>query len=162
MCDSGRIGHNRAVKTVVVAVLGGLLTLAGIGLLVLPGPGFVLIAAGLAVLATRFSWAKKPLDYAMDKAEQGIEEVGKSPWRAAGAAIAALVLIGLGVLALAGIDLPFVNTLSAIILIVSGLVLIGTIVFARRQEKVEAARAERPAGAPEGGGAYRVAAPRTD
>src|ERR687890_1573076 len=110
------VGHHPTVKTTVIAVLGGLLTLAGIALLVLPGPGFVLVAAGLAVLATRFSWARKPLDYAKDKAEQGIEEVGKSPLRAAGAAIAALVLIALGALALAGIDLPFVNTLSAIIL----------------------------------------------
>ncbi len=153
------MGHNRTVKTVVIAALGGILTLAGIGLLVLPGPGFVLIAAGLAVLATRFSWAKKPLDYAMDKAEQGIEEVGKSPLRAAGAAIAALVLVALGVLALVDVEIPFVNTLSAVILIISGLFLIGTIVFARRQEKIEEARAHLPAGTPEGGGAYRAAGP---
>jgi drug/metabolite transporter (DMT)-like permease len=150
------------VKTVVVAVLGGLLTLAGIGLLVLPGPGFVLVAAGLAVLATRFSWARKPLDYAKDKAEQGIEEVGKSPWRAAGAAIAALVLVALGALSLAGVDLPFVNALSAVVLILSGLFLIGTIVFARRQQHIEAARARRPAGTPQGGGAYRAARPDAD
>jgi hypothetical protein len=156
------VGHNRTVKTVVVAVLGGLLTLAGIGLLVLPGPGFVLVAAGLAVLATRFSWAKKPLDYAKDKAEQGIEEVGKSPLRAAGALIAALALIAAGVLALAGVDLPFVNTLSAIVLIISGLFLIGTIFFARRQEKIEVAKAHRPAGVPQGGGSYRAAAPTAD
>src|SRR4051794_41274234 len=97
-----RMGHNRTVKTVVVAVLGGLLTLAGIALLVLPGPGFVLVAAGLAVLATRFSWAKKPLDYAKDKAQAGVEEGARSPWRAAGAVLAALVLVGLGVLGLAG------------------------------------------------------------
>ncbi|WP_138731980.1 PGPGW domain-containing protein [Modestobacter excelsi] len=150
------------MKTVVVAVLGGLLTLAGIGLLVLPGPGFVLVAAGLAVLATRFSWAKKPLDYAKDKAEQGIEEVGKSPLRAAGAAIAALVLIVLGVLALAGVELPFINALSAVVLILSGLFLVGTIFYARRQEKVEQARAQRPAGEPAGGGAYRATTPRSD
>ena len=156
------MGHNRKMKTVVVAVLGGLLTLAGIGLLVLPGPGFVLVAAGLAVLATRFSWAKKPLDYAKDKAEQGIEEVGKSPLRAAGAGIAAVALIAAGVLALAGIDLPFVNTLSAVVLIISGLFLIGTIFFARRQEKLEEAKAHRPAGAPQGGGSYRAAAPTAD
>ena len=156
-----RIGHHPTVKTAAVAVLGGLLTLAGIALLVLPGPGFVLVAAGLAVLATRFSWASKPLDYAKDKAEQGIEEVGKSPLRAAGAAIAALVLIALGVLALAGIDLPFVNTLSAIVLIISGLFLIGTIFFARHQEKRERARLSRPAGTPGSGGSYR-AAPATD
>ncbi|WP_091547044.1 PGPGW domain-containing protein [Modestobacter sp. DSM 44400] len=144
------------MKTVVIAVLGGLLTLAGIGLLVLPGPGFVLVAAGLAVLATRFSWAKKPLDYAKDKAEQGIEEVGKSPWRAAGAVLAALALVVVGGLALAGVDLPFVNTLSAVVLILSGLFLVGTVVFARRQERLEAAKADRPAGVPGEGGAYRV------
>ncbi len=159
---TGNVGHNRTVKTVVVAVLGGLLTLAGIGLLILPGPGFVLIAAGLAVLATRFRWAKKPLDYAKDKAEQGIEEVGKSPLRAAGAAIAALVLIALGVLALADVEIPFVNTLSAIILIASGLFLIGTIVFARRAEKLEEAKAHLPAGTPQGGGSYRAANPTVD
>jgi len=145
------------MKTVVVAVLGGLLTLAGIGLLVLPGPGFVLVAAGLAVLATRFDWAKKPLDYAKDKAVDGIEEVGKSPWRAAGAALAALALVAAGVLALAGIDLPFVNTLSAVVLIVSGLFLVGTVVFARRMERIQEARAHRSAGSPRGGGAYRAA-----
>ncbi|WP_138757085.1 PGPGW domain-containing protein [Modestobacter altitudinis] len=150
------------MKTVVVAVLGGLLTLAGIGLLVLPGPGFVLVAAGLAVLATRFSWAKKPLDYAKDKAEQGIEEVGKSPLRAAGAAIAAVALIAVGVLALAGIDLPFVNTLSAVVLILSGLFLVGTIFFARKQEAREAEKAQRPAGTPAGGGAYRAPQPTAD
>jgi hypothetical protein len=105
------------VKTVAIAVVGGLLTLAGVGLLVLPGPGFVVIAAGLAVLATRFSWAKKPLDYAKDKAEQGIEEVGKSPWRAAAAALAGLALIALGVLSLARVEIPFVNEVSAVILI---------------------------------------------
>src|SRR3712207_2185889 len=135
-------------RSVVVAVLGGLLTLAGIALLVLPGPGFVLVAAGLAVLATRFPWAKKPLDYAKDKAQQGVEEVAKSPWRAAGAVLAALVLVGLGVLALAGVDLPFVNAFTAVVLILSGLFLIGTVVFARRQEKLERARANRPAGPP--------------
>ena len=155
-------GHNRSMKTVVIAVLGGLLTLAGIAALVLPGPGFVLVAAGLAVLATRFSWAKKPLDYARDKAEQGIEEVGKSPLRAIGAGLAALALVAVGVLALAGVDLPFVNALSAVVLILSGLFLIGTIVFARKQEQTVEAIAQRPAGEPEGGGSYRAATPRTD
>ena len=151
------VGHHSTVKTVVIAVLGGLLTLAGIALLVLPGPGFVLVAAGLAVLATRFSWAKKPLDYAKDKAQQGVEEVAKSPWRAAGAVLAALVLVALGVLALAGVDLPFVNAFTAVVLILSGLFLVGTVVFARRQAKLEQARAHRPAGQRGTAGAYRAA-----
>ena len=145
------------MKTAVVAVLGGLLTLAGVALLVLPGPGFVLVAAGLALLATRFPWAKKPLDYAKDKAQQGVEEVAKSPLRAAGAVLAALVLVVLGVLALAGVDLPFVNAFTAVVLILSGLFLVGTVVFARRQDKLERARAHRPAGRRGTAGAYRAA-----
>ena len=145
------------MKTAVVAVLGGLLTLAGIALLVLPGPGFVLIAAGLAVLATRFSWAKRPLDYAKDKAQEGVEEVARSPWRAAGAVLAALALIAVGVLALAGVDLPFVNAFTAVALILSGLFLVGTVVYARRRQRVEAARAHRPAGERGTAGAYRAA-----
>ncbi len=154
---TGRGGHHPGVKTAAIAVLGGLLTLAGIALLVLPGPGFVLVAAGLAVLSTRFSWARKPLDYAKDKAQEGVAEVGKSPWRATGAALAALVLVALGVLALMGVDLPFVNAFTAVVLILSGLFLIGTVLFARRQEKREQARARRPAGERGTAGAYRAA-----
>ncbi|MGS0687118.1 PGPGW domain-containing protein [Nakamurella sp. GG22] len=119
------------MKTVVTAVLGFVLLLAGIALLVLPGPGFVLVAAGLAVLATRFSWAKKPLDYAKDKAQQGVEEVARSKWRAALALCCALALIAVGVLGVIGVDLPFLNMLTAIVLILSGLFLVGTVIYAR-------------------------------
>jgi uncharacterized protein (TIGR02611 family) len=128
-------GHNRQVKTVVVAVLGGLLTLAGIALLVLPGPGFVLVAAGLAVLATQFEWARRPLDYAKGKAEDGMHEVGRSRWRAAFAVLCALALVAVGVLVLAGVDLPFTNAFTAGVLVLSGLFLLGTVGYARRKER---------------------------
>src|SRR3954449_10262420 len=145
------------VKTVVVAVLGGLLTLAGIALIVLPGPGFVLVAAGLAVLATRFSWAKKPLDYAKDKAQAGVDEVAKSPWRAAWAVLAALALVALGVLALIGMDLPFMNAFTAVVLILSGLFLVGTVSFPRPKEKLRKAGAPGRAGRRGTAGPYRAA-----
>ena len=99
----------------------------------LPGPGFVLVAAGLAVLATQFSWARKPLDYAKDKAREGVEEVGEHRWRAVAAVLCALALIVLGGLVLAGLDLPLVNGFSAVLLVLGGLFLIGTVVYARRQ-----------------------------
>jgi hypothetical protein len=150
------------VKTVAVAVVGGLLTLAGIGLLVLPGPGFVLVAGGLAVLATRFTWARKPLDYAKDKAQEGVEEVGRSPWRAAGAVLVALALVVGGVLPFFGVELPFVKKPSAVVLIVSGLFLVGTVVFARRLEGIRQARARRPAGRRGRGGSYRAESPAAD
>lgn len=48
-------------RKIVVGVVGGLLLAAGIAMLVLPGPAFVLIPAGLVVLATEFHWARHNL-----------------------------------------------------------------------------------------------------
>ena len=135
------------MRTVVVAVLGGLLTLAGMALLVLPGPGFVLIAAGLAVLATRFDWAKKPLDQAKEKAAQGVEQVRRKPLQAVFALLCALALVAVGIVVLAGIDVPFLNAFTAVVLILSGLFLLGTVVYAR-VTKDQAARTS-------GGAAHR-------
>ena len=36
-------------------------------MLVLPGPAFIVIPAGLAILATEFDWAQRWLDWAKDK-----------------------------------------------------------------------------------------------
>lgn len=57
LAESGRPPRSgrSPVKVIGAAVVGGALTLAGIAALVLPGPGFVLIAAGLAVLGTQFA-----------------------------------------------------------------------------------------------------------
>ena len=129
------------MKKAVVAVLGIALLLVGIALLVLPGPGFVLIAGALALLATQFEWAKVPLDYAKDKAEAGVQEVAKSWWRASFAVICALVLVAIGIVDLAGVEVPWVNTLTAVLLILSGLFLVGTLVYAVLQARRRGAAA---------------------
>jgi tellurite resistance protein TerC len=51
----------RQVKKLVVAVVGFTMLIAGIAMIVLPGPAFIFIPAGLAILATEFLWAKKLL-----------------------------------------------------------------------------------------------------
>ena len=43
------------------------LILLGLVLLVLPGPGILTIAAGLALLATEFTWAANILDWLKSK-----------------------------------------------------------------------------------------------
>lgn len=121
------------MRRVAVAVVGGALTLAGVALLVLPGPGFVLVAAGLALLATQFTWAARPLAYAKDRAQVGMDEVAQSRPRAALALVGALALLVAGALGIAGVDLPFVNLLTAALLILSGVGLLATIVYARRR-----------------------------
>jgi tellurite resistance protein TerC len=51
----------RAVRRVVIAVVGITIVLVGVLLLVLPGPAFVVIPIGLAVLAIEFEWARRLL-----------------------------------------------------------------------------------------------------
>ncbi len=48
----------RVARRIVVAVVGATLVLIGIALFVLPGPGFVVLAAGLGVLSIEFAWAR--------------------------------------------------------------------------------------------------------
>ena len=67
-------------KRIAVTTAGGVLVLAGLAFLVLPGPGLLLIIAGLAILATEYVWAQRALQYAKDKAQQAKDKVlGKKP-----------------------------------------------------------------------------------
>ena len=49
-------------KRLVRIVFGFTLLVLGAAMLVLPGPGWVTIALGLAVLATEYVWARRLLD----------------------------------------------------------------------------------------------------
>ncbi|MEO6652761.1 MAG: PGPGW domain-containing protein [Ilumatobacteraceae bacterium] len=62
------IGAN--AKRIAVFVAGSMVCLAGVAMLVLPGPGIVVIFAGLAILGTEFVWAERALDTAKAKAGQ--------------------------------------------------------------------------------------------
>jgi uncharacterized protein (TIGR02611 family) len=52
----------QTVMRIASIVAGFALMLAGAAMLVLPGPGLLAIAAGLAILAREFEWAKRLLD----------------------------------------------------------------------------------------------------
>jgi len=52
----------KQVRKVMVLIVGTIVVLAGIGMLIGPGPGLVVIPIGLAILATEFVWAKRLLD----------------------------------------------------------------------------------------------------
>lgn len=49
------------LKKILVACAGGVVLLAGLTMLLLPGPAFVVIPAGLAILAIEFGWARRLL-----------------------------------------------------------------------------------------------------
>ena len=49
----------KIVKRVIVSVVGVTVLLIGLALLVLPGPAFVVIPVGLAILAMEYAWARR-------------------------------------------------------------------------------------------------------
>jgi hypothetical protein len=65
------------MKKFFIALIGGTVVLIGIALLVLPGPGLVIIAAGLAILATEFLWARRM----MHRCRATVEEARQGKWK---------------------------------------------------------------------------------
>ena len=47
------------IKRIVVTVVGGTVLALGIALIVLPGPAFIVMPGGLAILAIEFAWARR-------------------------------------------------------------------------------------------------------
>ncbi len=54
----------RTARRIGVSIVGFPLIILGIVLIPLPGPGLLIVAAGLFVLSLEFDWAKKYLDQA--------------------------------------------------------------------------------------------------
>ncbi len=72
----------RQAKRVGVGVAGTSVLGAGVAMLVLPGPGLVVIVAGLAILATEFAWAERRLDQAKAKVAAAADAArGAGRWR---------------------------------------------------------------------------------
>jgi uncharacterized protein (TIGR02611 family) len=67
------------LRRAIVAVVGFTVLLVGIAMIVLPGPAFIVIPLGLAILATEFVWAAKLLKRAREvfKRKGACVECGK-------------------------------------------------------------------------------------
>src|SRR5919198_4192754 len=64
------------LRKVVVAVIGFVLIAGGTALLVLPGPGILVILAGIAVLSLEFPWAKAVFDRIRAAIDQALRRGG--------------------------------------------------------------------------------------
>ena len=62
-----------AVRRLLVFLVGASVVLAGIVMIVTPGPAFVVIPAGLALLATEFVWARRLLARLKRSIDEGID-----------------------------------------------------------------------------------------
>ncbi len=65
----------RHTKRVIITVMGTTIIVAGVVMLVFPGPGWLVIIAGLAILATEYVWAKRLLEKAKEQAAKGAKAV---------------------------------------------------------------------------------------
>ena len=72
----------RSSKRIAVTVVGGVFVLGGLAMLVLPGPGFIVVAIGFAILGTEYVWAAVALEKtkhvavrAGDYARQGVRRI---------------------------------------------------------------------------------------
>jgi len=71
----------KSVKRIAIAVLGGTVLLIGVALIVLPGPAFIVIPVGLAILGIEFAWARRWLGKARQvfrKRNQAGESTGSA------------------------------------------------------------------------------------
>lgn len=65
----------RTARRVLIAVTGGLVVLTGIVMFVTPGPAFVVIPIGIAILATEFEWARRMNQKLKERAAAACEYV---------------------------------------------------------------------------------------
>lgn len=57
----------RHTKRIGIGIVGGLLLVVGIIAIPYPGPGWLIVFAALAILATEFTWAQRVLGYARSR-----------------------------------------------------------------------------------------------
>lgn len=68
------------MKKFFIALMGGTVLLIGLAMLVLPGPGLPIIAAGLAILATEFIWAKRAMRKTQGAVAKASRKLGLRDW----------------------------------------------------------------------------------
>jgi hypothetical protein len=83
----------RNAKRLMVFILGASVLVAGAAMLVLPGPGVIVIILGLVILATEFAWAERVLDRTTSTAAGAASKVSSN-----GKGRAALALSGVSMI----------------------------------------------------------------
>ena len=60
------------------ALVGFTLLLAGIAMLIAPGPAFVVIPVGLAILSLEFRWAENMLEKSLEQADKAAQKAAET------------------------------------------------------------------------------------
>ncbi len=100
----------RLTLKIVIGVLGAVLVVAGLIMVPFPGPGWLVVFAGLAVLATEFHWAHRLLEFGKRTLAAWTAWLGRQGWPVKilvvlAAAVAALAIVYYGLKLSLGFDL---------------------------------------------------------
>lgn len=124
-----------------------MLVVAGVAALVLPGPGLLMLAAGLVILSQEYEWAERRLEPIKNKALRGAAE-GVENWvRIALSSALAAGLIACGVLWIWSPPMPDWwpfpewswlpgGPATGVTQVLSGLIAIGLIVYSYRRFRI--------------------------
>jgi len=77
----------RTARRIAIGVLGTTVILAGVAMIVLPGPALLVIPAGLAILGIEYAWARRSLQRLRDASERvraGWRSARRGPLRSSG------------------------------------------------------------------------------
>ncbi|WP_027928001.1 PGPGW domain-containing protein [Amycolatopsis benzoatilytica] len=131
------MGWGKPVRRMVFSVVGGVLVAVGAALLVLPGPGLLLVLAGLLVLASEFPALQRYVGPVRIRAMKAAEDSVATPLRVAGSVLTGLALLGAGVAWGLVPGLPFGGWSTGSSLILSGLILFALLVWSYRRVHVK-------------------------
>ncbi|HEY8479459.1 MAG TPA: PGPGW domain-containing protein [Spirillospora sp.] len=127
------MGYRRHATRGALAVVGGFVLMVGVALLVLPGPGLLLVLAGLLILARALPAVERFVEPVRVRAIQAAEESVTSWWRFTGSVLTGVALIGAGVLWALEPRLPFSGWSTGAGLVLSGLILFALMIWSHRR-----------------------------
>ncbi len=143
------------VRKTTVTVLGWLLVIVGIAALVLPGPGLLLLLAGLIVLSQEYEWAERRVEPVKEKAFE-VAKLGVSTYpRIILSGLSACAVLAAGVfwwiapdipeIGPIGPELPFGGWATGSSIILSGFVALGLLIYSIKRFRGDALADRRAA-----------------
>ena len=75
-----RTKAGQLIWRIFIGVLGGTITVLGAIALVAPGPGVLILLAGLGILASEFAWASRAMNKTKSMAQTAADKVGIPAW----------------------------------------------------------------------------------
>jgi hypothetical protein len=124
---------SRAARRALLTAAGATLVVAGLALLVLPGPGLLLVLVGLVLLTKEYRWAQRLYTPVRDRALAAADASVATPPRLTCSVLAALVPIAAGVALIVVPRLPLSGVGTGSSLILAGLLALALLLYSRRR-----------------------------